>query len=91
LTAVVDQALGGEADRDALMVRLARRGIDSRPFFYPNHLMPAFSGGTAQVGSLPVTESISFRGLALPSGAGLSDSEIDRSIAAYLAERKPLA
>jgi len=91
LTAVVDDAFAGEADRDALIVRIGKRGIDSRPLFYPNHMMPAFSSAAAPVGSLPVTESISFRGLALPSGAGLTDSEIDRSIAAYLAERKPLA
>jgi perosamine synthetase len=97
LTAIVDDALAGEADRDAMMARLAERGIDSRPFFYPNHLMPAFAGGSGThrpaktTDPLPVTESISFRGFALPSGAGLSDAEVDRSIEAYLAERRPLA
>lgn len=91
LTAIVDDALGGEIERDALIVRLSQRGIDSRPLFYPNHLLPAFPGDSVKIGSLPVTESISFRGLALPSGAGLSDSEIDRSIDVYLAERESLA
>ena len=88
LTAIVDDALEREQDRDALLGRLAARGIDSRPFFYPNHLMPAFAGAKAP---LPVTESISFRGFALPSGAGLCDGEVDRCIDAYLTERKTLA
>jgi dTDP-4-amino-4,6-dideoxygalactose transaminase len=51
-------------------------------------MMPPFSNDR---GSLPVTESISFRGFALPSGAGLTDEEVDRSVDAYLRERKPIA
>jgi len=86
LTAVVDDALTTEAARDALIVRLRARGVDSRPLFYPNHLMPAFVH-EPKVGSLPVTERISFRGLCLPSGAGLSDGEVERCIDAYIAER----
>ena len=88
ITMLVDEHLGGEAERDALMERLLERGVDSRPMFYPNHLLPAFTEQPdAARGSLPVTEHVSFRGLALPSGAGLTDDEIDRSIEAYLAER----
>lgn len=88
LTAIVDDALEGETDRDELFGRLAKRGIDSRPFFYPNHMMPAFANART---TLPVTEAISFRGFALPSGAGLTDAEIDRCVDAYLAERKSFA
>ena len=92
LTALVDDALRGEADRDALIARLRERGIDSRPLFYPNHMLPAFAAlPTGGSGSLPFTESMSFRGLALPSGAGLRDDEVDRCIAAYSAVRRPLA
>jgi len=87
LTAIVDDAFDSEADRDALLVRLAKRGIDSRPFFYPNHLMPAFARARM---ALPVTEAISFRGFALPSGAGLTDDDVDRCVDAYLCERKAL-
>ena len=98
LTAIVDDSLEGEQDRDALLARLGARGIDSRPFFYPNHLMPAFAGGSGGQGTrgrttepLAVTESVSFRGFALPSGAGLTDAEVDRCVDAYLTERRPLA
>lgn len=92
LTTVVDDALTGEEERDALLERLRRRGIDTRPMFYPNHLLPAFAAApSAQRGSLPVTESISFRGFGLPSGAGLTDAEIDRVVESYLDERRHLA
>ena len=89
LTMVVDDSFRGEDDRDAMMKRLGARGIDSRPMFYPNHLLPTFCPNPAAVrGSLPVTEDISFRGIGLPSGAGLTDAEVDRVIEADLAERK---
>lgn len=88
ITTVVDESLSGEEERDALMDRMRARGVDSRPMFYPNHMMPAFerfpAGGA---GSLPVTEAISFRGLALPSGGGLTDGEVDRAIETFLAVR----
>lgn len=89
LTTVVDDVLAGEEERDALLSRLRVRGIDTRPMFYPNHLLPAFAKDPASLrGSLPVTESLSFRGFGLPSGAGLSDPEIDRVVETYLEERR---
>ena len=92
LTTVVDEALAGEEERDALLERLRQRGIDTRPMFYPNHLLPAFaSAPTAVRGSLPVTEALSFRGFGLPSGAGLTDAEIDRVLETYLDERRHFA
>ena len=88
ITSLVDDAIDGEAGRDALMARLRERGIDSRPMFHPNHLMPAFERlPTGGAGKLPVTEDLSFRGLALPSGAGLTDAEVDRAAETYLAVR----
>ena len=80
-----DEALEGEETRDEVMKRMRTRGIETRPMFYPIHRLPAFAGCPG--GPLPVTDQISFRGLALPSGAGLTDAEVDRSIEAYLAER----
>lgn len=88
LTNVVDDALAGEAERDALLARMRARGVDGRPMFYPNHMMPGFAGCPgAGAGNLPVTEDVSFRGLALPSGAGLRDEQIDRAVEVYLDER----
>jgi perosamine synthetase len=89
LTMVVDDALPGEAARDAMMQRLLARAVDTRPMFYPNHLMPPFTPNVEDAkGTLPVTEDLSFRGIGLPSGAGLSDADIDRVVETYLQERR---
>ncbi|CAN5188662.1 GDP-perosamine synthase [soil metagenome] len=82
---LVDYALENEAARDAIIERIRTHGIETRPMFYPIHRMPAFASASAE--QLPVTDDVSFRGLALPSGAGLTDDEIDRCIEAYVVER----
>jgi perosamine synthetase len=54
-------------DRDQVQAALARHGIASGRYFAPIHLQPAWrmnSGGSAA--SLPITESIAQRTLALP-------------------------
>jgi perosamine synthetase len=71
---VVEDAFG--ISRDELRRRLARRGIETRTFFIPIHLQPiyyaAFEGQR-----YPVAEDLCRRGLYLPSGATLTDAEID--------------
>jgi len=63
-------------DRDALMARLAKAGIDSRPLFYPLHAMAPYRdhAGNRPMG---VTERLSANGLSLPSSVKLSAAEID--------------
>lgn len=39
---LVDQEYG--ESRDAVMARLSENGVESRPFFYPMHVMPVYSG-----------------------------------------------
>jgi perosamine synthetase len=73
--------LGDSIRMDAaeLGARLKEQGIDSRPFFMGMHEQPVlrqlglFSGETYRV-----TERIARRGLYLPSGLGLKESEIDQ-------------
>jgi perosamine synthetase len=62
--------------RDEVMARLARHGIETRPFFYPMHVMPPYR----DVGQreFPVADDLSARGMNLPSGAGLSEADIER-------------
>jgi perosamine synthetase len=71
---VVEDAFG--ISRDVLRIRLARRGIETRTFFIPIHLQPVyyehFKGQR-----YPVAEDLCRRGLYLPSGATLTDAEID--------------
>ncbi len=85
LHALVDDALPSAEARDAALSTLAGLGIEARPFFEPNHLFPYLGG---RLGDLPRTEQLAARGVCLPSGAGLTDDEIDRVADAWLTVRK---
>jgi perosamine synthetase len=61
--------------RDSLIVQLAERGIETRPFFWPMHSLPMHQGYAG--GSLyPVAERLAAKGLCLPSSAALSDEDL---------------
>ena len=61
--------------RDALREALARRGIETRTFFIPMHLQPVYR--RAHVGERhPVAEALCRKGLYLPSGPGLAETDI---------------
>lgn len=71
---IVDPETMGRS-RDELMVALAHAGIETRPLFYPLHVMPpyvGFTGGRA----LAVSPQLSANGLSLPSAVTLKDDEI---------------
>jgi perosamine synthetase len=65
--------------RDQVMARLKEQGIDSRPFFYPIHVMPPYQNPAAQL-HLPVAEDLSQRGINLPSAVTLSAEDLDRIV-----------
>jgi perosamine synthetase len=68
-----------------LASRLATSGIGTRPFFYPIHKQPIFTGcGTFNGLSLPIAEHLSAQGIYLPSGVALTDDQLDRSSQAVL-------
>jgi perosamine synthetase len=70
----VDAARFG-CTRDELRRRLAARGIETRTFFVPLHIQPAYF--RAHRGeSYPVAETLGRTGLYLPSGPALSDADI---------------
>jgi len=66
----------GRKQRDEIMARLAHRGVETRPFFYPMHILPPYRD--AAQGVFPVADDLSARGMNLPSGAALTDSDIER-------------
>jgi perosamine synthetase len=66
---------GGAAERDDLMERLADRGIETRPFFYPMHTLPPYAE-TARGQEFPVATALAERGVNLPSGAGLERDDV---------------
>ncbi len=59
--------------RDDLMVELKKRGIDTRPFFYPLHKLPPYKNCP---GKYPVADKLSRRGINLPSSPVLNEKEI---------------
>jgi perosamine synthetase len=70
----IDAAAFG-CTRDELRRRLARRGIETRTFFVPMHIQPAYF--RAHRGeSYPTAERLGATGLYLPSGPELSDTDV---------------
>ena len=60
--------------RDRLMARLEEEGIETRPVFYPLHTLPPYQEA-ARGEEFPVAESLSRRGVSLPTWAGLSQDD----------------
>jgi perosamine synthetase len=73
------------ASRNILMKALKEENIDTRPLFPPIHLQPIYNQGE----SLPIAESLSDRGLSLPSSVNLSGEDIKRTIEAIRRINKP--
>jgi perosamine synthetase len=75
--------LDAGVDRDAVAASLAAKGIPSRAYFPPLHLQPYIRErfGTEE-GSLPVTEDVARRTLALPFHNNLSEEQVDAVVEA---------
>ncbi len=71
------------ADREAIRLHLETLNIESRPVWKPMHLQPVFADCRAVGGSVAAT--LFARGLCLPSGTGMSDADIERTVGAVLA------
>ncbi|HEV3284141.1 MAG TPA: DegT/DnrJ/EryC1/StrS family aminotransferase [Solirubrobacteraceae bacterium] len=81
LTSVV-LSHAGEAERDRVINELDGAGIEARAVFEPVHLQEIFAD--ADTGPLPVAERLAAKGLSLPSGALLTNEQIDRVCEALL-------
>ena len=62
--------------RDELMKELEKRNIETRRFFYPLHIMPAFKR-YANNEEYPVSIYLSQHGLNLPSGPKIDDEDVE--------------
>jgi perosamine synthetase len=71
------------ASRDELIRRLLQRGVETRPVFYPVHILPPYSGMPDK--NFPIAERIAERGLSLPSWGGLTQDDI-RHVCATLVQ-----
>ncbi len=77
---VLDSDLAGDITREDIRLALAAENIESRPLWKPMHLQPVFEkypyyGGDA------VSVDLFNRGLCLPSGSSLTDTELEQIIA----------
>lgn len=72
---------GDETRRDAVMQYMDRLGIETRPVFYPMHVLPPYLEDTAY----PVADTWALRGISLPTHQFLTESDVQR-IAESLAE-----
>ncbi|HEY4442357.1 MAG TPA: DegT/DnrJ/EryC1/StrS family aminotransferase, partial [Candidatus Elarobacter sp.] len=53
---------------------LAQRGVETRPAFYPMHVMPPYREAD---GTYPVAERLGARGISLPTHALLTEDDVD--------------
>jgi perosamine synthetase len=61
--------------RDAVIAKLAKMGIETRPFFYPMHTLPIYQD-LAKGQGFPVAERLAAQGINLPSSATLCDEDV---------------
>lgn len=66
-------------DREGVRLALEAEHIEARPVWKPMHLQPVFAGYQCVGGN--VAEDLFERGLCLPSGSNLTDSDIHRVVA----------
>jgi perosamine synthetase len=62
------------AARDELINSLKERGIETRPLFYPLHLMPPYQH--CDSGAFPVAEEVGRKGINLPSGPRVTREQV---------------
>lgn len=65
-----------EVTREDIRLQLEKDNIESRPLWKPMHLQPVFDGAPYYGGQ--VAEQLFNKGLCLPSGSNLSESDLER-------------
>lgn len=78
LTCIVVDADRFGADREQIRVALEAEDIEARPLWKPMHLQPVFAGHDVYGGD--VSAALFERGLCLPSGSALTESDQERIV-----------
>ena len=65
---------GGEKERDTVMQILDGEGIETRPVFYPMHILPPYKEDAVY----PVADMWAQRGINLPTHQSLTKEDVDR-------------
>ena len=61
--------------RNELIDFLGQKGVETRPVFFPMHIMPPYTSFTKV--QLPLSVSLSERGISFPSSVSLTDLELN--------------
>lgn len=61
--------------RDQVMQELKNQGIETRPFFYPMHILPMYKQ-SEQDREYPIAERVAAQGFNLPSSSALSEEDV---------------
>jgi dTDP-4-amino-4,6-dideoxygalactose transaminase len=78
LTCILVEPQKFGADREAIRLALEAENIEARPVWKPMHLQPVFAGCDRFGGE--VAEDLFERGLCLPSGSNLSETDLQRVV-----------
>ncbi len=78
LSCIVVEPSAAGATREDIRLALAKSEIEARPVWKPMHLQPVFEGCRVRGGD--VAKDLFDRGLCLPSGSNLRDTEQDEVI-----------
>jgi perosamine synthetase len=70
-------SLNGGSNREKIMANLKANGIDSRPVFYPIHVMPPYQK-LKQAKDLSNSTAVAKSSMSLPSYSSLSNEDIER-------------
>jgi perosamine synthetase len=70
--------LADEVDRDAVILRLRERGIDSKSYLPSVHLFPHIAALGYREGQFPIAEAASAHSLALPFFPQMTEEQIER-------------
>ena len=87
LTVVTVDAERFGAGRDDIVVALEAADIEARPAWKPMHRQPVFAGRRSVGGH--VADALFETGVCLPSGTGMTDTDVDRVVEAVLAVPGP--
>ena len=70
---MVNVLVNEDQDRDEIMRSLAELGIETRPVFYPIHVLPPYQADEL---SFPVAERVGRSGISLPTWFGLTRDDV---------------
>lgn len=73
-TIILGDAVVAGMTRDEFMVRLDADGIETRPVFYPMHVLPPYLDRS---GRYPVADRLSAQGVNLPTHGKLTEDDVD--------------